>query len=154
MWARIACCARIRRSSDGSTPSGSISRSNRARNACRPGLVRSVLLAVRLQEISAAIRWLMFLVFVVGITPSPCGLLEATWRVVPSFVPSSRSVRLRAETRAGGGTGRAVGRSFIATTHADTRRASDHGSPVRRGPIRRALEGAGIASCASFQSWP
>jgi hypothetical protein len=55
MCARRACLARCRRSSAGSMPSGSTSRSNRSRNALRPALVRELRFAVRLQEISAAI---------------------------------------------------------------------------------------------------
>lgn len=56
MYARFASSARSRRSSTGSTPSGSTSRSNLAKNASLAGLVRRFLSLVLLQDTRTAIR--------------------------------------------------------------------------------------------------
>jgi hypothetical protein len=50
MYAFRACSARRARSSSGSTPSGSASRSNLARKPLRPGSVRAVRSAVRAHD--------------------------------------------------------------------------------------------------------
>lgn len=70
MYARFACSARRWRSSGGSLPSGSTSRSNRRRNAWRAGRVRALRSTVRLHEISAAMRRLMSLA--IGPHLPPC----------------------------------------------------------------------------------
>jgi hypothetical protein len=93
MWARRACSARRRRSSGGSLPSGSTSRSKRLRKASRAGLVRALRSEVRAHEISAAIRALMFLV-----TWHHLRLLVRDG-FVSAFVSSAVYARLRADTR-------------------------------------------------------
>lgn len=93
MYARFACSARLWRSSGGSWPSGSTSVSNRLRNASRAGLVRALRSPVRLHEISAAIRWLMFLEMGRHL---PAALRFVT---VSAFVSAGLYARLRADAR-------------------------------------------------------
>ncbi len=69
MYARFACSARRWRSSCGSLPAGSTSRSNRRRNAWRAGRVRALRSTVRLHEISAAMRRLMSLAIASHVPP-------------------------------------------------------------------------------------